>query len=1853
MSSAPSEEQTPGNRRNRRRIWATTGLTLGAIAALGAAGAAWWAWIFVNERLSPWLTEVLTDSLDRPVALGEVERVSLTGIQFGPSAVPATVTDPDELYVESINVRFNLLQLLGRQLRPQINLNGVRAYVEQNERGDWVDVEIDLGGDDEGIEQDPLIEVSPTVGIQSSEIVLQPFQSETEQRLPLTIGNIEGSVTVANADVDDPLQVGSVVEAQVISLDLSAEPESAGNFAIDGEIQRLKYEDGTVDRGLDAVAANLSIQAQAADLAILTPTVFAFLPYNIPIQVAAGKVSGDLEATLIPREAPQWDGQADVTEGAIAVNGLPQLVNDINGRVLFRDNQLVFEDVEAEYGDLSATAEGTLDTRNGYDLSGQIAPFELANFIEDFGIPLPVDATGTFVAEEVTMTGALDDPNITGTIIATDVVTVDKVAFDSLIAELTYVREALIIGALDATPLDGGSLSGSGIYTLAKPAELSLQLTGSQLPADVIGQAYGLPDTVTLGAVDVDADISGAVNNLNGVVSWQAPAGDYPTSGTAEINASAVRVRDAVVAVAGGTVAGSGNLIQGQWDADLTAQGIQLGLFNDSLEGAIAAGDVRLSGSLDDLTLQGLQADGDVTAAIQGGSLNSQINLASGNWDADVQTRDFPVSRFVEGIPIAGASADARFAGTLDDLTLTGIRGDGTVSAAIAQGDVTSDFRLENGFWQLEGQGDNLQLGQLVADSQGTGSATFQLAGSLDNLSLAGIQGRANVLLSDGLATVASLSPQLARVRSPLDANVAWNGQVLQVNRLETAELTASGTITPLISGPSAPGIGAIDLAIAARDYTLAALPVSFPPLLDLGGQATFEGRLTGTPADLTLLGDLTLANLALNDLVFDPILMGDVRFASDEGLAVELLGQQDAIVVTYDLDPRQLDFRVQADDAIAIGQTEGNLLQTQVYNFPVSALNLPPAGVNPYGPLRGEVTFATATIDLQNFATVGQLDIADLGTGYFSVDRIFSGFTYNNGVVSVNNGEVRMSDRDSRGEVSTPRTYDLEGSYAFNQTPQLQATLSTEEGRLQDILDVMKISEIADFRRGFIPPDGFIPASQAEAESVLATTPAGDPNATLLNQLRRLAELVELDIQEDLRADTAPLPSLDELTGTFQGDVTLTATIPSDITVGFDIEGDNWTWGPDLSADAVTAKGRYQNGLIAFEPLRFEALEPETAAQSAYVDLNGAFSLDPDDTQRRAMQLTVVNLPADKLEGLANLPFELGGRLNGTATLRGRLANPDLAGDFQLVNGTLNRNPIDRADTSFTYAAGRLGLDANLLLVDSDDPLTLSAQVPYAPAFLATPPTDTSFALNANIRDEGFALLNLFTQQVSWEGGDGEAILQIEGVVYEPSGVRAFIPTRFDGLVLLQGATLGFDALPAPMTDVTGTIRLDPDRLAFVVDRLTGQFSEGSLVAQGTFPLRTPLANPIAVAAPESEPTDDAAPEEPTIPAVGLDDELESPPSSSERLEQTPLTLNLDNVALDLKGLYNGQVNGQVALGGSLETGTLLTGGLDLSDGVITIPEGSNSAVLVDDDRTSDRLPIGPFQFDDLRILFDRNVRVVEGAFLNVAARGGIRLDGTLANLNPRGTIRLPSGRIELFANSLRLAGNDDRAEFRGNFDPILDVTLQASIPDITSSSGIQPTTSPFPRNEVPDNQIENLGLTQQGNGLVRVTARYSGPASELSSLQTDLGNLELSSSPPRSTNELISLLSGNVLGAFSTLQDGDTALTGLATFAGSAILSRVRDFLGDTVPLSEFRVFQVTESSGQVNGSQDIGAEIGIDVRPNISVSVLKVLTNDTPFQFNTRYRISDQFTLRGTTSYEDFAERTGVSLEYETRF
>ena len=156
-----------------------------------------------------------------------------------------------------------------------------------------------------------------------------------------------------------------------------------------------------------------------------------------------------------------------------------------------------------------------------------------------------------------------------------------------------------------------------------------------------------------------------------------------------------------------------------------------------------------------------------------------------------------------------------------------------------------------------------------------------------------------------------------------------------------------------------------------------------------------------------------------------------------------------------------------------------------------------------------------------------------------------------------------------------------------------------------------------------------------------------------------------------------------------------------------------------------------------------------------------------------------------------------------------------------------------------------------------------------------------------------------------------------------------------------------------------------------------------------------------------------------------------------------------------------------------------------------------------------------------------------------------------------------------------------------------------------------------------------------------MRIQAKAQGPASQLAV------NLELTSTPSRSKAEIVSLLGGSFV---DTLGRGDTTL-GLANLAGSALLGNVQNIIGDALGLSEFRLFPRTLSNDKQRTSTfGLGAEAGVDIGRNLSVSVLKILTTDEPFEYSLRYRLNENMLLRGST---DLSGSNNAILEYEKRF
>ncbi len=1903
---ADSQEPESDQQSARRPRWLGGCLVAGSVLLIVGAGAAWRGWGYARENLPDWLSALLTEELERPVDIGPIERIGPTGIRVGPSQLPATPTDPDSLSLEALEVNFNLLNLLRRELPLTINLEQIEAVLEQAADGQWVDIDLQLR--DEEDDREPFLNIRVArVNLQDGRLTLVPYVADVEERPRVMLEDIQGQGTVTPVPIQTPEPAGQEEirprKAQRIDLKIEGTSVQGGSVNLAGAVQippadpdaptrdpanrldRAPELHGAARLGAgwlwlserlpdltrpvwasnsaeaQTLKANLNLRTQEARATDIMPLVESFLDEPLTVQFPTGHVSGSVDIVLEGEEPITYTGTARVEEGTVVSKGLPEPLQDLQGDVRFKGRVIGFENVTAQMGELTAKAGGDLDLDEGYDLKGQVNPFTLAQISELFAVESPIPATGKFLAN-VAMTGALAKPVITTELLSQDTVTLDQVPFSDLRAEFILKAPKLEIASFQAIPQDGGSITGNGLFTFGEPGQLSLSLTGDRLPGDAIGQLYGLPETLNLGPVFAEAEVSGPVDQLAGNLRWRAPSGTYPAQGTVALANNTLRFTDTFVQVAGGTVAGQGTLALSnrRWESSVRASGLRLDQLGAGVSGTVN-GEGQFVGVLDNSGLRGIQGQGVAQATLAGGVVNSRASLNQGQWNADVQ-------------------------------------------------------------------GNGLQLAAFSPSLQGTGSGQFRFLGTTDDLSLAGVRGQGQLVLSDGLATAAPLAPQLAVVQEPLTADLAWNGRTVVVQQANTAGLSANGTITPLLSGSAAPGIANLDLNLRGDDFNLAALPIP-NQVVPVRGTGDFSGRLFGSPSTLAFDGSANLTGLALGELAFASPLTGPMQFSRANGVLVDLRethqrAEGDRIYVSSRQADRDLELLVRSGEALAEGYTQGSNYFAEIFNLPLDALKLPQGGIEGIGTLRGTVEVATISGNWREPTLRAEFDIRDPGLGYISLQTVEvdsasepgqitavppvssletryghlrGALSYANRVVSLEGISIESASGVSR--------YMASGTYALD-TQRVNGSLTVDNGQIQDILLTLKIFELSDFRLNLLqPPDWFRPLTEAEL-AALETTQVGDRDASLLDQLRRLAEVLELQDILAAEADAEVLPPLEGLQGSFSGTVTALGIVPADVRVEANLTGTNWLWkdprqpnGIAYRVDEIIARGTYEDEVIRLSPVRFCTEFPtivpaaatisttsrctEIASDSppdptlALAELNGEFSLNENDPVNRTMRLNVTDVPIESVRRPLRIPPNLNGSINIGASLTGNLNDPQVRGRLQIDNPTINQEKIDVAAADFIYRDARLNLLGNVAIQDQVDPLTLVASVPLTLSDSGRQPASDRVSVRLRINDEGFALLNLLTQAVTWEGGPADLALNVDGRwPTDKSFEEALTSLVVTGAANFDGVTISSRSLPEPLTNIQGDIRVvesqgaGPNQSVYfnglVLDfqNLRGDFSNGQVVANGKLSVAPSVYElfPGVVNGSAVDPAPPSLPEaeQPLLPPTEDTDQPPDPPAAPEPGPALPIDdrfrLSLDNIALDFRnpaGTYTGNLDGEVIVDGSLYLlEPLLYGDIQLSNGVITLPdtEVRDDAITGAGGRSEPSIwqPLPPV-LEDFNITLADNVRLAIPGIVDVTAAGTLGLVGTVPDIRPNGRINMPSGRINLLTTEFRLTGNENYAEFSADderIDPYLVANLSATVSDTVGSSTTLVTASPFPRNEISDAAINQLGLTQSGVQTVRIRASVNGRASRVIQLQ----GVELTSTPSRTEGEIITLISSEFLTALeSTLgsvSGGGDSFQGLLAFAGSALLNRLQGLVGAGLDNTDLRLFSASPPGSQ---QVDVGGEIGFNFSPNISVSVQKVFTNITPAVFSVRYRINDQFTIRAITSYEQFNENTGAVLEF----
>ncbi|MHC5826409.1 MAG: translocation/assembly module TamB domain-containing protein, partial [Nostoc sp.] len=172
--------------------------------------------------------------------------------------------------------------------------------------------------------------------------------------------------------------------------------------------------------------------------------------------------------------------------------------------------------------------------------------------------------------------------------------------------------------------------------------------------------------------------------------------------------------------------------------------------------------------------------------------------------------------------------------------------------------------------------------------------------------------------------------------------------------------------------------------------------------------------------------------------------------------------------------------------------------------------------------------------------------------------------------------------------------------------------------------------------------------------------------------------------------------------------------------------------------------------------------------------------------------------------------------------------------------------------------------------------------------------------------------------------------------------------------------------------------------------------------------------------------------------------------------------------------------------------------------------------------------------KFNNLDLELGKNVQITRPPILSFLATGNLIVNGSINQPIPDGTIRLEKGGVNLFTTQFNLAsGYKHTATFSPSQprDPNLDIQLFAKVLDVTQNNDFS--------------RVNSTGLSALES--VRVEATINGLASKLNE------NLELTSSPSRSQNEIVALLGG---GFVDTQGRGDSTL-GLINIAGSAVLN------------------------------------------------------------------------------------------------
>lgn len=1139
--------------------------------------------------------------------------------------------------------------------------------------------------------------------------------------------------------------------------------------------------------------------------------------------------------------------------------------------------------------------------------------------------------------------------------------------------------------------------------------------------------------------------------------------------------------------VNGGDVVVDSQLNGGNIQAKATPSNIKLDPFIPSLPvtASLTGGTITTSGKVAQLlafkknpNLNSLQADADLDLLLDGEAVavNSQLN--SGKIQATANTSQINLNRFASNLPIPAnitssqltASGKLRQLLTLaDDSSLSTFVARVDADLGVAEGTVKAIANLKNNQWQANVNANDLSSQLLLDRFAPPNLATLQVDNLNAQANLAGdirplINQDARIPVAVNQLTVDSgvqnLKAQgnitLANIASNLDAdsnlNVIAN---LDFDRLPIDQLVAQ----------------------TSQNNELIQESVNFKGKAAFNGQFNGQQLLSAPTENVSLIGDLNLQNFAFNDIVFEPIMTGQLDVQPQQAIALNLQGEQDIIAARavpcnaarrdcrLPYLPTSLEIR-QGEDTeqpvIAIGERQGDRFALDIDNFPLALLNLAPgkaAGIE--GPISGTTTGAI-DLNLYTLATTGNIQVAQPGLGYIQADQLNADFNYDpaNSLAEVSSASLKL-DRSQ---------YDFNAALNLD-TGKIDGRLNIPQAYIQDALTTLNWFTVEDVISLLQTPNYADP-------SVIRPAPEKDTVdqsiARKLNQLRR----VNRQIQANAAIRQAgSIPTKLDIKGKYAGEIILGGTIQVP-EADFRVEGNDWQWQarqayPDLVSPLglVIEESQY----IALPKLLIDGelqgttvdlAEARIEVQEAILSLKGKLSAQQTDAK-----FAVANLTVDDIDSFVEIPVDLAGEINSIGTIKGTLEQPQLEGKVAFSNGAFNGNLLPaKVAGNFNYDGSNLGFKTT-----APEEIQVEANLPYP----IIPGKSDRFTAKANLESEAFIFLDAFSQNyLNWAGGEGDAQLEASARL-DLKRAEKIYDLSAQGVLNLDDANVIVQT-PFFTEPFQGTGRITVKNQIVNVETLDATFANKDLSAAGKFPILTPVR--------------------------GL---------------ENPLTINLPEGDIEIDKLYQGGVQGQVTVTGASRK-PVIGGEVTLAEGKVSIPQtktrtagdavqiGKSQATNAvsgvktsNNSRTAQPQTAAPKSvittLNNLQVNL-QDFKLQQTPLYDFQLEGGLTLNGTADepnNIIPQGKLTLTKADVDLFSNTFKLARNRDNTIIfnpkAGVFNPELDVVLRTSVEDV--QGGV----SNLRLAESNANEIDDPLTQGNDSQTVRISLTIDGEAQEI----------------------------------------------------------------------------------------------------------------------------------------------------------